>query len=49
MIERRTRKIAYTLQDEMGQAVQSEKMLEIDFKDGKAIRAGNQFGVGAKE
>ena len=49
VIDRRTRKIAYTLQDETGQAVQSEKMLEIDFKDGKAIRAGNQFGVGAKQ
>ncbi len=49
VIERRTRKIVATLEDETGQHVQSEKMLEIDFQDGKAIRAGNQFGVGAKK
>jgi len=25
----------------------SEKLLEIDVADGKPVRAGNQFGVGA--
>jgi len=34
------------LRDETGAAVQSEKLLEIDFADGKPVRAGNQFGIG---
>jgi|GEM_PF-1396329 len=35
-----------TLTDEEGRAVQSEKLLEIDFQDGAPVTAGNQFGVG---
>jgi len=46
VIEVATRKIVAHLTDETGTAVHSEKMLEIDFKDGKAVRAGCQFGVG---
>ena len=46
VIEVKTRKIISTLTDEQGRAVQSEKMLEIDFEDGKPVRAGDQFGVG---
>jgi DNA-binding beta-propeller fold protein YncE len=34
------------LTDEKGAAVQSEKLLEIDFSGDKPIRAGNQFGIG---
>ena len=41
-----TRKILTTLKDERGRAVQSEKMLEIDWADGKAVRVGDQFGLG---
>jgi len=41
-----SRKIVATLTDEAGRAVESEKMLEIDFEGGKPVRAGDQFGIG---
>ncbi|MDB5231285.1 MAG: hypothetical protein JWN76_2090 [Chitinophagaceae bacterium] len=47
VIDRRTRKIIYILQDEFYNNVASEKMLEIDFQNGKAIKAGDQFGIGS--
>jgi len=34
------------LKDEHGADVQSEKMVEIDFQEGRPIRAGDQFGLG---
>ena len=37
-----------SLTDEHGVAVQSEKMLEIDFSGTQPIRAGDQFGIGRK-
>jgi DNA-binding beta-propeller fold protein YncE len=43
-----TRKIVAGLKDETGRAVQSEKMLEIDFADGQPVRTGDQFGLGRK-
>jgi hypothetical protein len=46
IIEVASRKIIGGLTDENGTAVQSEKLLEIIFADGKPIRAGDQFGVG---
>ena len=46
VIDVATRKIIARLTDEHGAAVHSEKMLEIDFAGGKAVRAGCQFGVG---
>lgn len=46
VIDVKTRKIVATLEDEHYNAVQSEKMVEIDFSGGKAVRAGDQFGVG---
>jgi DNA-binding beta-propeller fold protein YncE len=46
VIDVASRKIVTTLKDETGADVQSEKLLEIDFKDNKPVRAGNQFGVG---
>jgi hypothetical protein len=48
VIDVATRKIVASLKDEMGRAVQSEKMLDLVIEDGKVVRAGNQFGVGAK-
>ena len=48
MIDVATRKVIATLTDEMGRAVQSEKMLDLVIADGKVVRAGNQFGVGAR-
>jgi DNA-binding beta-propeller fold protein YncE len=46
VIDPRTRQIVTTLKDEEGRAVQSEKMLEIDFVGSKPVRTGNQFGIG---
>jgi DNA-binding beta-propeller fold protein YncE len=48
IIDRKTRKIAYTLRDETGTQLQSEKIVEIDFKGGKPVRNNDQFGVGQK-
>ena len=51
VIDAKTRKILSTLKDEFNNSVQSEKMVEIDFQNNKAVRAGDQFGIGraAKE
>jgi DNA-binding beta-propeller fold protein YncE len=46
VIDVKTRKIITTLQDEFYNNVESEKMVEIDFEGGKAVKAGDQFGVG---
>jgi len=48
IIDTGSRKIVATLTDETGRQVQSEKLLEIVFDDGKVVRAGNQFGIGMK-
>lgn len=47
VVETKTRKIVTGLTDEKGAAVQSEKMLEIDFRGETPVRTGNQFGLGA--
>ena len=49
VIDVKTRKILRTLQDEFYNSVASEKMVEIHIADGKAVEAGNQFGIGRKE
>jgi len=46
VIEARTRKTLTVLQDEFHNNVASEKMVEIDFDGKKAVRAGDQFGLG---
>ncbi len=46
VIETATRRIVTSLKDEHGQAVQSEKLLEIDFVGDKPSRTGDQFGLG---
>jgi hypothetical protein len=48
VIDVRTRKVVAQLTDENGQAVQSEKMLEIDWRGLRVVEAGNQFGIGGK-
>ena len=45
---RREKKVVATLQDEHGQDVESEKVVEIDFVNGRPTRASDQFGKGAK-
>lgn len=49
VIEVATHKIVTGLTDENGAAVQSEKMLEIDFRGKEVARVGNQFGIGGKK
>jgi DNA-binding beta-propeller fold protein YncE len=46
VIETSTRKILVGLADERGAAVQSEKLMEIDFREDRPIRTGDQFGLG---
>lgn len=46
VIDAKTRKIIVALSDEEGRQVHSEKLLEIDFEDGKPIANGDQFGLG---
>jgi DNA-binding beta-propeller fold protein YncE len=46
IIDVSTHQVVGALQDENGQPVQSEKMIEIHLKDQKAVRAGDQFGLG---
>jgi DNA-binding beta-propeller fold protein YncE len=47
VVEVSSRKIVACLSDEKGGAVQSEKLLEIDFSGEVPVRTGNQFGLGA--
>ena len=46
VIDRETRTIIARLRDEKGRPVQSEKMLEIDFRGNQPMKAGDQFGFG---
>jgi DNA-binding beta-propeller fold protein YncE len=48
VVDVKTKQIVATLQDENGANAESEKMLEIDFANGKPAVAGNQFGNGKK-
>jgi DNA-binding beta-propeller fold protein YncE len=48
VIDTRTREVVAALTDEQGRAVQSEKVVEIVFSDGKPVRAGDQFGLGRR-
>ena len=48
IIDARTKQTITTLKDETGREVQSEKILEIVFDNKKPVRAGDQFGKGAK-
>ena len=43
-----TRELVTQLTDEEGRAVGSEKMLEIDWRNGEPIRTGDQFGLGRR-
>lgn len=48
VVDTKTKKIIATLEDEAGRAVQSEKVVEIVFADGKLVRTGDQFGIGRR-
>jgi hypothetical protein len=46
VIDVKTRKVLLTLTDEFNNSVGSEKMVEVQFEGKKAVRAGDQFGIG---
>ena len=46
VIDVASKKIIATLTDETGAAVMSEKMVEVQFENGRIVRTGDQFGVG---
>lgn len=46
VIDAESKKIITALQDEDGKPVQSEKMVEVHMQGKKAIKAGDQFGIG---
>ncbi|MGD0908033.1 MAG: hypothetical protein ABSA96_10660 [Candidatus Acidiferrales bacterium] len=46
VIDAGTKQVVGGLTDEIGRQVESEKMLEVQFIDGKPIRVGNQIGAG---
>ena len=48
VVDAMTKKIIATLEDETGRHVQSEKLLEVDFANGRPVRSGDQFGIGRK-
>ena len=48
VFETHTRRIVATLTDEMKRTVQSEKVVEVVFADGKVVRTGDQFGIGRR-
>jgi DNA-binding beta-propeller fold protein YncE len=48
VIDAKTKKVVALLKDEKGREFQSEKLLEVVIDNGKVVRAGDQFGVGAK-
>lgn len=48
VIDVKKRKVLTVLKDEFNNNVGSEKMIEIDFSGKKAVKAGDQFGIGRK-
>jgi len=46
VIDIASRKVIATLEDEKGRHVETEKLLQIDFAGGRAVRAGDQFCFG---
>jgi DNA-binding beta-propeller fold protein YncE len=48
VVDTKTKQILFRLTDEQGRQVHSEKMVEIHFRDGQCITAGDQFGVGRR-
>lgn len=48
IFETKSKQLITALSDEEGRPVHSEKLLEIDFANGKPIRVGDQFGLGQK-
>ncbi len=49
VIDTHSKRVVATLEDEAGRHVQSEKLLELVFTNGRPVRAGDQFGTGRKQ
>ena len=49
IIDVASKRILTTLSDETGRQVHSEKIVEIDFANGKPVRTGDQFGLGRRQ
>lgn len=49
IIDIASKTIIHRLADEKGEIVQSEKIVEIHFQNGKAVTKGDQFGLGRKK
>ena len=49
IIDTRTREIVTVLRDDKGGTVQSEKVVEVVFRDGKPAINGDQFGIGRRQ
>lgn len=48
VIDVQQRRIVAQLTDETGAAVQSEKMVEVQWRSGRVVRCGDQFGLGRR-
>jgi DNA-binding beta-propeller fold protein YncE len=48
VVDTKTRRIVTALSDEMGRAVQSEKVVEVVFNGDRPVRTGDQFGIGRR-
>jgi DNA-binding beta-propeller fold protein YncE len=48
VIDVKTKRVVASLSDEAGRQVQSEKLLEIVFANGKPVRSSDQFGLGRR-
>ena len=46
VIDAKTRKVIATLKDENGKPVCGSKFIEVQFRDGKVVAMGDQFGLG---
>jgi acetolactate synthase small subunit len=49
VVDTKTKKIVVALTDEANRVVQSEKVVEVVFDNGKLTRTGDQFGIGRKQ
>jgi DNA-binding beta-propeller fold protein YncE len=49
IIDTKTREIVTVLRDDKGGTVQSEKVVEVVFRDGKPAINGDQFGIGRRQ
>jgi hypothetical protein len=48
VIDTKTRRTVALLTDELGRAVQSEKMVEAIYEKGRLARTNDQFGIGRR-